>query len=95
MKIIKPISDPALRVKEVACDDLIIIMRPVKNELGSITEYEAHTIQANNFCSSFITQTLVSLCRELPKTDPQDGVSLWNNNGCICIASDPVANAFL
>lgn len=31
----------------------------------------------------------------MPKIDPMDGQSLWNNNGCICIASDPVSNAFL
>lgn len=30
----------------------------------------------------------------MPKKDPEDGRSLWNNNGYLCVASDPVADAF-
>lgn len=37
---------------------------------------------------------LSKVVQVMPKVDPMDGQSLWNNNGYICIANDPVANAF-
>lgn len=90
MKTIKPISDPNLRVKNVVCDDLVIIMRPVKNELGSITEYVPQTITSSDFCASIIAQSLQALGQILPKTDPADGKNLWMKDGCFAFASgDP------
>lgn len=90
MKAIKPISDPSLRVKNVACDDLMIIMRPVKNELGCVTSYDTQTIQASDFCASIMAQTLEILGQFLSKTDPADGKTLWIKDGCLAFASgDP------
>ncbi|CAI3956303.1 unnamed protein product, partial [Commensalibacter communis] len=90
MKTIKSISDPALRVKNVMCDDLLILMRPNKNELGQVTFYESRTIHAKDFCISIMAQTLQALGQILPRTDPADGLSLWIKDGCLTFASgDP------
>ncbi|CAI3945776.1 hypothetical protein [Commensalibacter papalotli (ex Botero et al. 2024)] len=90
MKTIRPISDPELRIKEVACDDLIIVMRPQKNELGCVTSYDTQTITANEFCASIMAQTLETLGQILPRTDPADGKTLWVKDGCLAFASgDP------
>ncbi|MDI2091637.1 hypothetical protein [Commensalibacter oyaizuii] len=87
MKTIRPISDPALRVKEVGDDDLIIIMKPIKNELGCVTDYEAKTVQATDFCASIIAKALQGLSSVLPVSDPADGISLWIKDGCLAFAS--------
>lgn len=58
-------------------------------------ETRVYKASLNDLSSSAALFLLSKAVQEMPKNDPQDGQSLWNNNGCICIASDPVANAFL
>lgn len=90
MEQIRAITDPELLEKHAQSDDLLVIMRPVKNNVGAIISYETHTMKAQDFVSSILLPALSELARQLPRTNPGDGVSLWLDNGTIRVASgDP------
>lgn len=90
MEQIRAVTDPSLLTEQADNDDLIIIMRPVKNALGTVNSYETHTITAHDFCVSIMIPALSNLARMLPRENPGDGVSLWLDNGIMRLASgDP------
>lgn len=88
MEQIRAITDPELLEKHAQSDDLLVIMRPVKNNMGAIVSFETHTIKAQDFVSSILLPALSELAHQLPRTNPGDGVSLWLDNGTIRIASN-------
>lgn len=83
MEQIRTITDLQLLEKHAQPDDLLIIIRPVKNNMGAIVSFETHTIKAQDFVSSILLPALSELARQLPRTNPGDGVSLWFDNGTI------------
>lgn len=80
-------SDPALMQTSMQATDLLVFLRPVTDDQGTLTGFRPCNIRASDFALSITAMGLLAMAPTLPETAPENG-GLFLNAGAF--SSSPV-----
>ncbi|MBS1103511.1 hypothetical protein JK202_10870 [Gluconobacter sp. Dm-62] len=66
-------SDPALTQTSVQATDLLVFLRPVTDDQGTVTGFQPCNIKASDFALSITAMGLLAIAPTLPATAPENG----------------------